>query len=283
MPPADRSRILVEVCQNDHPRPAETESPSTPKFCKNCGAPWPTGATSCPACNPVTSPLVGEATAEGGPQSRARDDVARDVRSALLLYGLLLATSIGTFFLTKEDSDPFQHVLIFDFFTVLVVLLMAVGSRDVLRSAIPGGFRFDQVPLIVGAVTVSVALALLNVEVVSRLIDEPGPGLLEILGLTDQSSLVQLIVIAAFPAIFEEAAFRGMFLPYMANRIPAPHAVVVTAAAFATIHLTPVSFPFLFCMGLILGWLRLETGSLIPPIAAHFLHNTVIWAEATLS
>jgi membrane protease YdiL (CAAX protease family) len=53
-------------------------------------------------------------------------------------------------------------------------------------------------------------------------------------------------------------------------------AVVVSAAAFAVLHFSILALPFLFVMGLLLGWLRLHTGSIIPPITAHFFHNLVM-------
>jgi len=48
---------------------------------------------------------------------------------------------------------------------------------------------------------------------------------------------------------------------------------LVQAAFFAIMHLSPVIFPTHFAMGLILGWLRMRTGSLLPGMILHGLWN----------
>jgi membrane protease YdiL (CAAX protease family) len=51
---------------------------------------------------------------------------------------------------------------------------------------------------------------------------------------------------------------------------------LVQAAFFSILHLSPVIFPTHFAMGLIFGWLRMRTDSLIPGMILHALWNAAI-------
>ncbi len=49
--------------------------------------------------------------------------------------------------------------------------------------------------------------------------------------------------------------------------------MVVTAIAFGLAHGLVIALPVLTIFGLILGWLRLRTQSLYPPIILHAIFN----------
>ena len=49
----------------------------------------------------------------------------------------------------------------------------------------------------------------------------------------------------------------------------------VTAVAFGLAHGLVVALPILTLFGLVLGWLRLRTASLYPPIILHALFNGI--------
>ena len=48
------------------------------------------------------------------------------------------------------------------------------------------------------------------------------------------------------------------------------------AALFAVLHFSLLSLPYLFMVGLLLGWAKWKTGSLYPSILVHFLHNLIV-------
>ena len=87
------------------------------------------------------------------------------------------------------------------------------------------------------------------------------------------------LLIAALPAVCEECLFRGWMLAAFTGRRPAPRravaAVVLQAACFAAFHLLPERMPQTFALGLLLGWMTLRSGSILPAILAHLVHNTV--------
>jgi membrane protease YdiL (CAAX protease family) len=94
--------------------------------------------------------------------------------------------------------------------------------------------------------------------------------------------LVSVAVIALLPALCEELVMRGVLLPSLAAVASATPAVVLTAAAFAVIHFDPIRLLFTFVLGVVLGFLRLRTGSLWPPIVVHLTLNALTFAVAPL-
>ncbi|MFV1959792.1 MAG: lysostaphin resistance A-like protein [Planctomycetota bacterium] len=87
-----------------------------------------------------------------------------------------------------------------------------------------------------------------------------------------------LLAICVFPAIGEEIAFRGLLQHWLHVAVRASTAIVLASALFASLHFNLLSFPYLFVVGSLLGWLRWRTGSLWPSMAAHFAHNYVVLA-----
>lgn len=81
-----------------------------------------------------------------------------------------------------------------------------------------------------------------------------------------------LVVIVAAP-LSEEPLFRGVFLRGFRGSYGPWHAVLLSAALFALVHEDLRHVPVPFVLGLVWGWWTLRTGSLVPALAAHALHN----------
>jgi membrane protease YdiL (CAAX protease family) len=94
-------------------------------------------------------------------------------------------------------------------------------------------------------------------------------------------ALWSLVAIAVAPAVCEEALIRGLLLPSLRTRLPALLAVGLSAVVFAAIH-DLYRMPFTYAVGLVLGALRLRTGSLVPSILAHATLNTLTFVAAPL-
>lgn len=81
--------------------------------------------------------------------------------------------------------------------------------------------------------------------------------------------------VAVLPAFFEEIAFRGIILKKFQTVMPATQALLVTALLFAIVHYNFVGlFFFLVPLALAAGWTVQKSGSLLPAMLIHFLHNT---------
>ena len=97
--------------------------------------------------------------------------------------------------------------------------------------------------------------------------------------LTSTPSWLVVLVLAVIPAVCEELVFRGWMLSALVGEKPSRGkmfaAVVMQAALFSVVHLLPERLPTTFAMGLVLGWIALRTGSLLPGILCHAVHNAV--------
>ena len=98
-------------------------------------------------------------------------------------------------------------------------------------------------------------------------------------------ALVSVFAIALVPATCEEILFRGVLLPSFARVMGATAAVLASAALFGVIHVdvtaTGVAFtriPFAVFVGVGFGLMRARSGSLLPPILAHAVLNTITFA-----
>ncbi len=90
---------------------------------------------------------------------------------------------------------------------------------------------------------------------------------------------VSWTLMALLPPVAEELLFRGWLFSALAGERPTRRrlaaAVVVQAALFAVAHILPERMPATFSLGLVAGWLRVATGSLLPSIVLHSVHNTM--------
>ncbi len=102
--------------------------------------------------------------------------------------------------------------------------------------------------------------------------------------LTSNTSLpLQLLCLAAAPAICEELFFRGFLWKGLENLLPGKiRPLLISTAVFAAAHvvtdasLTVERLPGTFLLGLLLGVMRVQTGSVIPGMLLHFCNNGVL-------
>ncbi len=87
------------------------------------------------------------------------------------------------------------------------------------------------------------------------------------------AGLAGVFVLGVVAPFTEEYLFRGIILRGLRFRYPAWAAVVLSAFLFMVMHILPWQFPVAFTTGLLLGYLRLRTGSLVPCIFAQAYFN----------
>lgn len=83
------------------------------------------------------------------------------------------------------------------------------------------------------------------------------------------------VIVALVAPVVEELTYRGLGFAAVQQFFGGGVAVVVTALAFGLAHGLVIALPVLTIFGLILGWLRLRTRSLYPPIILHAIFNGV--------
>jgi membrane protease YdiL (CAAX protease family) len=86
---------------------------------------------------------------------------------------------------------------------------------------------------------------------------------------------LSMIVVGVLPGICEEMWFRGWWLRGLANRLSPFVAIFCTSVAFAGFHLSWAQTPSTLLLGLALGWLTLQSHSVIPAMMAHICNNLI--------
>ncbi|MCH2181936.1 MAG: ABC transporter permease subunit [Mariniblastus sp.] len=84
-----------------------------------------------------------------------------------------------------------------------------------------------------------------------------------------------IAVIAIAPAVIEELAFRGFILSGMQSIRSDFKAIILTSILFGVAHAVFQQSIVTFFVGCILGFIAVRTGSILPCIAYHAVHNSV--------
>lgn len=106
-------------------------------------------------------------------------------------------------------------------------------------------------------------------------------------------SFAELWIAVTWGPLIEEVVFRGYLFSFLERflkrwlRNPGWLVVVAIAAVFAAGHvlkagITSVQIATVFVTGMLYGWLRLDSGSTVPPVCSHISYNSVIFVAAAL-
>lgn len=85
-----------------------------------------------------------------------------------------------------------------------------------------------------------------------------------------------VLALALAPAIAEEALFRGLVLGRLRRRFGAGVAVLISAAAFALVHRSPMRFFAPLLLGALLGVVCVRARSIVPAMLLHLTYNLSI-------
>ena len=196
---------------------------------------------------------------EGVPFADAAQLATRDplLLSLCQLAGLVAATGIGV--LASFGSDvTYKKALVIEPVPLAITLL-----------ALTAGFAL-QFPLH--------ELANLIAEIDPRLAPSEAQEMAIRQALRIDSVWTAITVplaIVAIPAVSEELLFRGLLLPGLEKKHGAVIALILSSFLFGLIHGVPVAIAYATLAGLVLGHVRLKTGSVLPCIALHGAFNAL--------
>jgi sodium transport system permease protein len=98
----------------------------------------------------------------------------------------------------------------------------------------------------------------------------------------EASPLLLLAVFALTPAVIEELCFRGYLFSALRSVLSPRRTIILTAVLFGLFHVLTGSallverfIPSTF-MGIVIGWVAYRTGSVLPGIVIHFVHNGLL-------
>jgi uncharacterized protein len=197
------------------------------------------------------------------------------VAALAFAMALVAADAMARAFRISATTDKalFEQVAFVGFSLVLVATIILVCRRrgwraiDYLALTKPQGrYARDGAAALVLGLAMSAALSQFGV-----LDDYKAPSTISGLCIT----LIGIVILAP---IGEELFFRGfLYRGFAASPLGAAGAIVLTDLIWTALHLDKPSLglPNVFFVGLLLGWLRWRTGSIIPTIALHTLNNAV--------
>jgi membrane protease YdiL (CAAX protease family) len=225
-------------------------------------------------------------TTAGGPSSRTRGWLGE----ALALYALTLLALV-TIAPQLSARWGLGGVLASEVALVLLPTAAWLRARPVSRAEL--GLADLRVPQVAralgGGALIGAGACWLLALGVALLLDrwlKPTPEVRQslerlILPLEGARSLwIDLAALALVPAIAEELLFRGVLYGVLAERMRAFGAVAVTALAFALYHASAYRFAPAALAGLLLGGVRVWSGSLLAAIACHAANNLTVIALA---
>jgi membrane protease YdiL (CAAX protease family) len=92
--------------------------------------------------------------------------------------------------------------------------------------------------------------------------------------------LLTVFFVAVMPALFEELGFRGFLLQKLLLVVEKKQAIIISAFLFAIMHLSFISFFWIFPFGLLVAYVRVKENTLWYGVFIHFTFNlTVCLAE----
>lgn len=242
-----------------------TPSPETP-MCWRCGRPSREGARFCGHCGMALSAedfLV---------PARARAPLPRvGLGVALTTYFALLAALLA---MLVAEIASVRTVLLFDVGILAGAVVMFVAYWPELGSLLGAPRGIGARELAVSVVALAGVFGL--VELLAALFPELFADLMQSYRAEGVGLGFAVFQIGPLTALGEELLFRGVVLTGLRATFPDRVAIAVSAAMFATIHLSPVAFLHTGILGVLFGWLTVRSGSLWPSILVHAAWNTAM-------
>ena len=200
------------------------------------------------------------------PASPTARDIDRGILATIAVGGALLGppllAALTYGFDRAVDFLPFTSLISGTLVLVVGSLTGQMGSEG-LRGARISHYFTATVLAAAGVVLAQAWVEWAGGGAVNPLVD-----IVEQLGLP-----MALFTLALCPAIFEELGFRGIIQGRLIGLLGGVGGILVTAILFTVAHGISLASPIHLLLGLILGFLRLRTGSLYPGMLLHGLYN----------
>lgn len=239
------------------------------KFCPQCGNPRSDPVAPCVHCERA-APYQYNPQEHGNKQSQ--------IRQVISIYSCMLGSSV-VFLIAAVAMSGNASALNFEIFTSSVFsIVISCFALYHFRTLLGLTFHAFNPVWLLAAIPIA-ACTSLGASLLVSLLQKFGVENIQYLATFEESAhpaFWAILLVCVQPAIFEELAFRGVIQSCLTKILTNFEAILVSGFMFAILHLTLVSFPHLAILGIILGWLRAKTGSLLPGILLHFLHNLFV-------
>jgi membrane protease YdiL (CAAX protease family) len=203
----------------------------------------------------------------------------------LLLYALMGQESVTAdsfiLFLTDMEKDAFLLSLSVIGSAIFVVPLVFGIAKLKKGSNLQEYFSFHKISWKTVAIWIGVLILLLIFEglAIEALGADEIPSFMMNIEYPSVSSMWVLLFAVTFMApLVEEVVFRGFLLTgFSQSSLGVPAGIVITSALWAVIHLQYelAYVAVIFVVGLVFGYARVKTNSILTPMMMHFMMNLV--------
>ena len=206
--------------------------------------------------------------------------------SALMVWASIVGVLIALFallmavFLIVGDSELGLPVFTFMSGVVVYFILKEVYSKEQVTAlfSIPDRSEAGRLILLILVLDIFVVLP---IHAVITIFLFPDAEQQEVITMFEDASDTSLALLAFSVAILtpfaEELLFRGFILGMLLKRYSDTQSIVISSLIFAIAH-EPIAMVLAFGGGLLYGWVRVRTGSILPGMIAHAIWNGFITA-----
>jgi len=233
-------------------------------FCIACGKPYKSTES-------VVSPDLPEVLTDGQKVNRLAPAVGP------MFWAFFSAVIIGSVIAAVIPEEyPLLGIGIATTLLAVLTLAYSIVHWPMLKLAFQR-FGFDSIWSYVGLVVLVPALGI-NYLYHSFLVELMDPDFArpDYMEGGEISIWIPIFFVCVCPAIVEETSFRGLIQGWLMRAITPLKAIVFAGFLFTVLHFNILSFPYLFALGCLLGWVKWKTGSIYPAILIHFLHNLAV-------
>ncbi len=204
--------------------------------------------------------------------------------SALMVWASIVGVLIALFallmavFLVVGDSELGLPVFTFLSGVVVYFILKEVYSKEQVTAlfSIPDRSEAGRLILLILVLDIFVVLP---IHAVITIFLFPDAEQQEVITMFEDASDTSLALLAFSVAILtpfaEELLFRGFILGMLLKRYSDTQSIVISSLIFAIAH-EPIAMVLAFGGGLLYGWVRVRTGSILPGMIAHAIWNGFI-------
>lgn len=156
--------------------------------------------------------------------------------------------------------------------SVAVVLLARADLREVFPVKIPKTRKVFGTILLWGGTFLSAEIVVLCISYFfPEEVFEAGQGISA--GMESVPFMMAAFIIAVTPAVCEEAVFRGVFLNSLMGRWNKWIPILITGIVFGMFHGSVVRFFPTAILGIVMGYIVVETGNIFYSMLFHFVNN----------
>lgn len=192
-----------------------------------------------------------------------------DLLSAAGIFILAARYAFSLLSVRLLPEVPFRGIIISLILTFITMIPPAAACKFYFREVKFSGSStgYDRFKAVIagaaGCMTVNFIMNMLPVKS-----ENPSSAAFDSVG----AFLLSLLALGIAPAVCEELLFRGCAVG-MTIKFGATESVFVSAFIFGMFHSSPKTAAFAFLSGLILGMVRVITGSTIAAVAVHLINN----------